>query len=116
MNTFESFINWVLVVGVAFIMFHIIFLVAAPLVRSEDRQAEIDVQAEQEQAALLQTHEDESIERFSEIVGGLYYVQDSRVDDLCFAVRSVYREGYLSVVDCAKIPASMLHVTRTTEE
>lgn len=94
----------------------VIFLIAAPLVRSEDKQIEINVQAELDRAARIQKSEDLVFEQSFNVVEGLYYVQDSRVNDLCFAVRSVYREGYLSVVDCAKVPASMLHVTRTTEE
>jgi hypothetical protein len=110
---FVNLVTSILMVGSVCV---VIFLIAAPLVRSEDKQIEIDAQAEQDRAARIQTFEDSVFEQSFNVVSNIYYVQDSRVDNLCFAVRSVYREGYLSVVDCAKIPASMLHITKTTEE
>jgi hypothetical protein len=114
--TAEKFLSWVTLIAIGYCIVVMIIMIAAPLVRSEDKQIEIDVQSELDRAARIQKFEDSVFEQSFDVVEGLYYVQDSRVNDLCFAVRSVYREGYLSVVDCAKIPASMLHITNTTEE
>tara|TARA_R110000851_G_scaffold163752_2_gene307763 strand:+ start:1140 stop:1493 length:354 start_codon:yes stop_codon:yes gene_type:complete len=111
-----KFVNLVTGIIIVLSIFVVVFAIAEPIMRSEDEQAKVDIQAEQDRAARIQTFEDSVFEQSFNVVSNIYYVQDSRVDNLCFAVRSVYREGYLSVVDCAKIPASMLHITKTTEE
>jgi ABC-type Na+ efflux pump permease subunit len=111
-ETIASIIGSILMVLSIFV---IIFMLAERVGRSEQKQAEIDVQAEQDRSAQIQAFEDSVLDRSISIVNNLYYVQDSRTE-LCFAIRSVYRHGYLSAVDCAEIPASMLHVTNTTEE
>jgi hypothetical protein len=111
----DKITGWLAVAVALFSVIIVVSLIASLFLRSDDRQAEIDAQSQQSRTDARQRYEAQGLAAASRVVGELYYIQDSRTG-LCFAVRSVYRHGYLSVVDCAEIPASMLHVTNTTQE
>jgi len=96
--------------GICFLI--LIVSMIEPLFRSEERAAAMEVEAAQAAAERQADWEAELQQRALNVVDNLVFVQHSETG-LCFAVRSVYRHGYLSEVDCAEIPATLLLTTET---
>jgi hypothetical protein len=116
MSSGENFAGWFLPIVMIFSVFIIIFVIVDRIAHSESQKDEIDALAEQDSSAQIQAVEDPILTRTIDVVENLYYIKDSRTG-ICFAAKWMRRySGYLSEVDCADIPASMLHVTDTTEE
>ena len=96
--------------AIVFVM--MLYVVLESMLRSDERQAEIDaeiaIEAAQREADWQNTLQSRATGLMSEIV----YVQDSRTG-ICFAAHSAYRLGHLATVDCAQIPATLLITTET---